>query len=469
MIKDLFPAASPYTRLLALGALIVLGYALAGQAATLLEVGPYVSAVYLPAGITVAVAMMLGAWSLPVIFLAVASMPIFLYGKPFAGFGYFDVLRETFVFGITGLALRSLWLTQHPLQSVRRVVVFIIVAVIASLTSTAVLRYGGLGAFLTDGNSYLAFAGGEFAGVLLGTATVVMLREILLRWRKQGTLPWDARFGVRLGVFGVVTVAIALTSAWLPIALGSETEMLAMLVLVPIVLAGLTSGTLLSLVLVGIGVITFLLADGHWNPQPISTLKTQLMFSVSTAVAMLAGAAHDERHYAWELANVDALTGLPNRRLFFDRLEQACLRAARAKSRVAVLFVDLDRFKEVNDNFGHEVGDQLLIEVGHRLKRGVRASDTVARLGGDELVAVLPDIGSDVAVQRVADKIREALRRPFDLMSAREPVHISASVGVACYPDDARDLESLTRCADAAMYEAKIQRRQPLAMAAEHS
>ncbi|HLB14080.1 MAG TPA: PAS domain S-box protein [Burkholderiales bacterium] len=154
-----------------------------------------------------------------------------------------------------------------------------------------------------------------------------------------------------------------------------------------------------------------------------------------------------------QLAQYDGVTGLPNRNLLRDRLAQAISQAERRSWQVAALFIDLDRFKLVNDTLGHQCGDRLLAEVGMRLRSTVRGSDTVARFSGDEFVVVLPDLvrADDAAI--VAQKLIAALAAPFQL-NGRE-AFVGASIGIAFYPADCSDAESLLKAADAAMYRAK--------------
>jgi diguanylate cyclase (GGDEF)-like protein len=154
------------------------------------------------------------------------------------------------------------------------------------------------------------------------------------------------------------------------------------------------------------------------------------------------------------LAHHDILTGLPNRLLFGDRLRQALLAAQREEHKLALIFFDLDKFKPVNDSYGHAVGDVLLQQVATRLRTTLRASDTLARLGGDEFVVLLPRVSGAGDAKKVAEDILRELNRPF--MTEGFTVHISASLGVAVYPDGALDADSLLRCADTAMYEAKL-------------
>jgi len=153
------------------------------------------------------------------------------------------------------------------------------------------------------------------------------------------------------------------------------------------------------------------------------------------------------------MAYHDSLTGLPNRALLADRLDRAMLAAQRSERRLAVMFIDLDRFKTINDSLGHMTGDSLLKEVGMRLVQAVRASDTVARLGGDEFVVLLPGIRNTDESSHVAQKIIDTLFEPFPLEGRL--LHITPSIGICVYPDDGNDVATLMRNADAAMYHAK--------------
>ena len=153
------------------------------------------------------------------------------------------------------------------------------------------------------------------------------------------------------------------------------------------------------------------------------------------------------------LAQHDSLTDLPNRLLIRDRLQQAVALARRHGCRAALLFVDLDRFKEVNDSLGHLVGDQLLKQVAERLTRAVRESDTVGRQSGDEFIIVLSDLESADNAAATAAKVLAAFAAPYDV--GEHKIRVSASIGVSIYPDDAADSLTLLAHADAAMYQAK--------------
>ncbi len=175
------------------------------------------------------------------------------------------------------------------------------------------------------------------------------------------------------------------------------------------------------------------------------------------AVGMILILLEDEIEHNKHLALHDHLTGLPNRRLFQDRLASALERARRTDSQTALLVVDLDHFKRVNDTFGHHVGDLLLERVGAIFQARVRRSDTVARTGGDEFSVILEEPISRTDAERVSASLIELLKRPLNL--AGNLVHIGASVGVAVFPDDAADLEALCVAADLDMYEHKNEAR----------
>ncbi|MDE2624803.1 MAG: EAL domain-containing protein [Betaproteobacteria bacterium] len=160
----------------------------------------------------------------------------------------------------------------------------------------------------------------------------------------------------------------------------------------------------------------------------------------------------------WTQANYDTLTGLPNRRLFHDRLEQETKKANRSGQPLALLFIDLDRFKEVNDTLGHAKGDVLLVEAARRITACVRDTDTVARLGGDEFTVILNEFGDLASLERIAQTIINRLAEAFEL-GGDELCYVSASIGITLYPNDASNLDELMRHADQAMYVAKAEGR----------
>ena len=183
-----------------------------------------------------------------------------------------------------------------------------------------------------------------------------------------------------------------------------------------------------------------------------------------TGMAMIACLLEDERE-ASELATVemehlayhDALTGLPNRPLFMDRLIMSVAQATRSNQKLAVFFLDLDRFKDINDSLGHSMGDGLLKSVAERIRRCVREGDTVARFGGDEFTLLIPKIDHIEDAAKIAQKILETLKIPFSI--ADHELFVTTSVGISIYPIDGSDPETLVRNADTAMYRAKDQGR----------
>ncbi len=155
----------------------------------------------------------------------------------------------------------------------------------------------------------------------------------------------------------------------------------------------------------------------------------------------------------WEQANYDALTGLPNRNMFNEKLAYEIKKSERSSSRFALLLLDLDRFKEVNDTLGHDYGDILLVEAARRIKSALRNVDTVARLGGDEFTVILSELNEQSHIEMVAQKIIDKISQPFHLKD--ELAYVSVSIGITIFPDDTRKVESLLKNADQAMYEAK--------------
>lgn len=153
------------------------------------------------------------------------------------------------------------------------------------------------------------------------------------------------------------------------------------------------------------------------------------------------------------LAHYDGLTGLPNRSLFMDRLGHALAQANRQGRKLALMFIDLDNFKHINDTYGHPVGDELLVEVGERLRAITRASDTVARLSGDEFTVLIENADDADAAETTARKILHVLSDPVEV--ATGPLYVSASIGVAFYPEDGGDVDTLVKNADLAMYRSK--------------
>jgi len=202
------------------------------------------------------------------------------------------------------------------------------------------------------------------------------------------------------------------------------------------------------------GEVAYLRPDGATRAALLSVIPVSedIMFGIARDITEIKLAEQRIEH----LAYFDALTDLPNRVLMGQRAELALALAARLSQTLAVLFLDLDRFKEVNDSLGHAQGDALLVEVAARIRAIVRAADTVSRLGGDEFVLLLPDTGQEGAL-RVADKLLAAFRQPFAV--AGHSLGVTVSVGIALFPHDGADFDELLKNADTALYRAKQEGR----------
>jgi diguanylate cyclase (GGDEF)-like protein len=220
---------------------------------------------------------------------------------------------------------------------------------------------------------------------------------------------------------------------------------------------GTNSGASFPLLVQGqiVGVMSFMSLEKNTFTPEFAELLQRLVDNVSFALENFDRA--DEKTRADErieyLASHDSLTHLPNREMFNGMLRRAIDAAARYQRQFALLFIDLDRFKVINDSLGHDAGDMLLVEIGGRLRRALRSSDVVARLGGDEFVVILEEAAERPEVERIAGELLSVLSQPLQL-SGHE-CHTTASIGIAMYPTDGTDMQTLTKNADMAMYLAK--------------
>jgi diguanylate cyclase (GGDEF)-like protein len=192
------------------------------------------------------------------------------------------------------------------------------------------------------------------------------------------------------------------------------------------------------------------------RPAELAAVNEQLVVAALTS--------RDDAEAAAQTTGLDALTGLPNRQLLRDHFAQAMANARRHRSRCALLFLDIDDFKQLNDAHGHAFGDQVLRQVARRLVSAVREVDTVSRYGGDEFIVLLFVLGMQEDAEAVADKLTAVIRAPAEIDG--RTISVTASVGIAVYPDDGQDLDALIARADAAMYESK--RRSTGRIGAEH-
>lgn len=201
-----------------------------------------------------------------------------------------------------------------------------------------------------------------------------------------------------------------------------------------------------------ISAIPSLSRNYFWFSLLVSALGSVLILIINGAIIYFL-AIKNSKTLLWNQANFDSLSGLPNRDLLRDRLAQEIKKSDRSKLALALMLIDLDQFKEVNDSLGHDMGDVLLKEAASRIQNCVRDSDTVARLGGDEFTVLIPQLANTNHLDDIAQKIITSLAEPFHLRN--EVIQISASLGITLYPDDATSIDALMKNADQAMYVAK--------------
>jgi diguanylate cyclase (GGDEF)-like protein/PAS domain S-box-containing protein len=212
-----------------------------------------------------------------------------------------------------------------------------------------------------------------------------------------------------------------------------------------------------------------LLSTGHWHGDIWDRRKDGSIYPKYLSISAIKNSAGETTNFVGifydnserktveerleHLAHYDSLTGLPNRSLLLDRLEQAIERAKRLHTKVALLFIDLDHFKLINDVHGHSAGDELLKAAAHRMKTCVRGVDTIARLGGDEFVVLVPDANGTEDIRTIASKLLEVLSPPYEIEG--HTLTSTPSIGISIYPDDGETAQSLLKHADEAMYQAK--------------
>ena len=338
----------------------------------------------------------------------------------------------------------------------------------------AISTLSGIGLTLALGTTY--FVNREplfFAATMIGLITVAGYVGTLLYFRWRQSLVSAANFYALSTTFSTI-MPVAITGGV------TASPYLALVLVVPIFLfliAGRRYGVYWSIVAVGCVAIMLLMeATGVVFPQILSesaratfTFTTWVTTLTLLVLGLIAYEGNFERlterisaergQFAYEAMH-DALTGLSNRKLFFSQANEALDDALARKHKVAVIFVDLDDFKSINDSFGHDVGDDVLNAVARRLQSSVRSVDTVARIGGDEFAIVLHGIDRADVAELVVDKLRAALEEP--LVAGGHTVIATGSIGVAVAPDQGVEIDRLLRLADEAMYRAKELRNEEL-------
>ena len=280
---------------------------------------------------------------------------------------------------------------------------------------------------------------------------------------------------------GLAAGSIIVTSYWLPAYFAFAVPAIGISALRLLIEGGVEYTSLAALMVMFLVIITRVARVQHAAGQSLVRLRDENVdlverLSAEKAAVEAANRELDQRvrdrtaelleevevrkaaeHRLEHLAHHDPLTGLPNRLAFGHQLDRAIAQASRRQRRLALLFIDLDRFKEVNDSAGHNVGDRLLQAVAERLAYNLRLSDSLSRLGGDEFVCLLEDVVDGREAMRVADKMLALLAATFDV--AGHEVHLSASIGICLFPEDGTDREALVRNADTAMFRAKADGR----------
>ncbi len=456
------PTPATARRFVLIAVLTALLYALAGWVS--IEFAGYmasvVSVVWLAAGIGAAASLRFGLAGVAGVLLG-SFLVYSQFLAPNAALGL--ALGATAGAAVMGYLPRRLQPFSLTLDYVSSVAKFALVAAplgcaVSALAGVASLHF--LDGLPADLAATVLWVG--WLGDLLG---VYLIAPLLLTATRWDLLPTHR--GARLEALVLVLGMLLLTRLMMQYVSLLRPAEIVLFVLLPGVLwaalrfsvIGASLAIFLSaLIVLGVGVVSFGGLSGATTPRDVHALQVSMM--TMALGGLFVSAALAERRYSEMrldmLANHDPLTGLPNRSYFQDFLAHALARAQRGPSQVSLLFIDLDRFKHINDSQGHVVGDQVLRVVADRLRDNLRAEDFVARLGGDEFAVVLTHAPASRSASRVAGKLLKALAESFKLDQRRYA--LSASIGISVYPDDGLDAHTLLRQADLAMYQAKQRR-----------
>ena len=456
------PGPAEIGRFAAIAALTALAYAATGWLSLKLfaYVTDMVAAVWLAAGVAAMASLRYGwAGVMGVLLGALALYGLILPREEAVRLA----LGAAVGAGVMGFLPRRLQPFSTTLDYVASVAKFALVAVPlgCAISAAAAVVTLNLAGALPDG-MLLQALWVSWAGSLLG---VYLVAPLLLTAVRRDWLPTGR--AARLEGLALVLSMLGLTLVMMEYADPVRPAEIVLFVLLPTVLwaalrfsvTGASLAIFLAgLVVLGVSVASFGGITRAILPADVVALQVSLM-SMALAGLFVSAALTEHRYSELQLnmlANHDPLTGLPNRSYFQDFLGHALARAQRERSQVSLLFIDLDRFKHINDSQGHEVGDQVLRIVANRLEQQLRADDFVARLGGDEFAVILNHPPASRAASRVARKLIEGLAESFRLGQRRYA--IGASIGISVYPDDGLDANTLLRQADLAMYQAKQRR-----------
>ena len=462
MARLSLPGPAEFGRFALIVGLTALAYALAGWLS--LKLAAYVSgiiaAVWLAAGIGAVASLRFGAAG--VVGVLLGSFAIYSSILPLED-AFRIALGAAAGAWIIGTLPRYLQPFSATLDYVSSVAKFALVAV--PLGSAVSALVGAFSLYFFDDLQAGLLLRGLWVGWLGNLLGVYLIAPLLLTAPRWDMLPTNR--GARLEGLVLVLGMLALTLVMMVYADPLRPAEIVLFVMMPAVLwaalrFSVTGASLAiflaALIVMGVALVSYGGITGATTPGDVFALQISMM--TMALGGLFVAAALTERRYSElrldMLANHDPLTGLPNRSYFQDFLGHALARAQRDKSQVSLLFIDLDRFKHINDSQGHEVGDQVLRIVASRLADQLRADDFVARLGGDEFAVILIHPPASRAASRVARKLNQVLAESFKLGQRRYA--IGASIGISVYPDDGLDANTLLRQADLAMYQAKHSR-----------
>ena len=462
MALPALPALTEVRRIALIVGLTALAYALTGWASLKITayVANVVAVVWLAAGIGAMASLRFGMAGIVGVLLGSFALNSQIL-PPEAAFRL--ALGAAAGAAVIGYLPRYLPPFSSTLDYVSSVTKFALVAAPLGCAVSALAGVFSLGFF---GHLHSDLAGrtrcGGWLGELLGVHLIAPLLLTAARW---DLLPTNK--GARLEGLVLVLGMLLLTRVMMEYAEPLRPAEIVLFVLLPGVLwaalrFSVTGASvaifLAALIVLGVSLVSFGGLTSATMPRDVFALQISML--TMALGGLFVSAALTERRYSEMrldmLANHDPLTGLPNRSYFQDFLGHALARAQREKLQISLLFIDLDRFKHINDSQGHEVGDQVLRVVANRLDEQLRADDFVARLGGDEFAVILMHPPASRAASRVARKLLKALAESFKL--DRRRYAIGASIGISVYPDDGLDANTLLRQADLAMYQAKQRR-----------